>query len=198
MKVRGTFVLIAWGPAYYLSCYLCWLAAWYTLGHRPRSGLDDPKRIEGFWMWTYDLSALILVLGLPLAYICALVSLIRTPGPSTAFGRLRLPEWGLAALVAVCAAWFAVDAMMEGNRYSSLIILSRIASLHWAGILAGIFLSVVFLFHAYMYPNDVTPTQRNARLTEISFGFVMIVASWAIVLADLTYSPLRVLDWWFD
>lgn len=40
------------------SIYLCWLAAWWTLGHRPRPSVDDPKLIGGLVDVIYPISFL--------------------------------------------------------------------------------------------------------------------------------------------
>ena len=62
MKIRGTHALMAYGPLLVVSFYSTWLAGRISLGYWPRSSLDDPKSINGFWMWTYDLTAILLLI----------------------------------------------------------------------------------------------------------------------------------------
>ena len=73
MKIRGTHILLVYPPIVLAFVYGAWFAAWFSLGHRPLPGLDDPKGIHGYWMWTYDV-AMFLVLTAPLCFVAAIVS----------------------------------------------------------------------------------------------------------------------------
>lgn len=68
---------MAYGPLLLLSFYSTWLAGRVSLGYWPRSSLDDPTYIEGFWIWTYDVTAIFLLAGLPIVAVLAVVSLLR-------------------------------------------------------------------------------------------------------------------------
>jgi len=76
MKVRGTFPLIGYGPFLVLCFYATWLAGKVSLGYWPRPSLDDPKGINGFWMWTYDFTGIVLCVGLPLVCVVAAASVV--------------------------------------------------------------------------------------------------------------------------
>ena len=73
MKLKGTHSLIAYPPILMASFYATWLAGRFHLGYWPRSSLDDPKYIEGFWMCTYDVTAILLLVGLPLVGVLAAI-----------------------------------------------------------------------------------------------------------------------------
>lgn len=45
-----------------------WLLAWWSLGHRPRSSIDDPKWIAGS-SWMHDLTGLGLLTFIPLGVL---------------------------------------------------------------------------------------------------------------------------------
>ena len=49
--------------------YASWFAAHHYLGHPPIPSVDDPKSIDGFWMWTYPCSLLLIIFGIPLGII---------------------------------------------------------------------------------------------------------------------------------
>ena len=51
-----------------IGLYVTWLTAWWMLGHRPRSSIDDPKSIGGPVDFAYMATALLLMsrpIGLP-------------------------------------------------------------------------------------------------------------------------------------
>jgi hypothetical protein len=55
------------------SFYATWVAGRLALGYWPRSSLDDPKNIEGGLMWTYDVTAISVLYGVPLFGLSLLV-----------------------------------------------------------------------------------------------------------------------------
>ena len=104
-RIHGTYALGLWAPGLYLLMWASFAAAWVSLGRRPYPSRDDPKWIEGFWMWVYDFSWLWFIWGVPVALALAIVSLLMTPRAPGWFGRLRLPEWGLGLLILIYFAW---------------------------------------------------------------------------------------------
>lgn len=48
------------------SFYATWVAGRLALGYWPRSSLDDPKNIEGGLMWLYNVTAVLVIYGVPL------------------------------------------------------------------------------------------------------------------------------------
>jgi len=44
-------ILAAWPLVALAAIYANWISAWITLGHRPRSSLDDPFMISEFHDW---------------------------------------------------------------------------------------------------------------------------------------------------
>ena len=90
MKLKGTYSLIAYPPILVASFYVTWLAGRLHLGYWPRSSLDDPKYIDGFWMWTYDFTLALLLLGLPLVVVSAVISLYRSKANKSSQWKLRL------------------------------------------------------------------------------------------------------------
>lgn len=74
IKPRGTYILIAYGPLLILSFYATWLAGRVSLGYWPQSSIDDPKFIEGFWMWIYFIPWILHVVGFPLALMVGAAS----------------------------------------------------------------------------------------------------------------------------
>jgi hypothetical protein len=91
MKIKGTHVLMAYGPILVASFYATWLAGRISLGYWPRPSLDDPKGIIGFWMWTYDVTAFLSLVGLPVVGVLAAMSLFRPLRDGS-------PEWKGAQL----------------------------------------------------------------------------------------------------
>ncbi len=58
--------LIVFPPFLLGSLYATWYAAWLALGRSPRAYFDDPKGIQGEFMWIYDLTVCLMVFGTPL------------------------------------------------------------------------------------------------------------------------------------
>jgi hypothetical protein len=110
MKVKGTHALIAFGPLLVLSFYATWLAGRFHLGHWPRPSLDDPKDIEGFWMWTYGFTGLVLTIGLPVAVVLAGASVLRPALNKSPEWKVRLAEAILGiVLLALAFAFIRLD-----------------------------------------------------------------------------------------
>ena len=55
------------------SFYATWVAGRLAPGYWPRSSLDDPKNIEGGLMWLYDVTAVLVLIGVPLFCLAVLV-----------------------------------------------------------------------------------------------------------------------------
>jgi hypothetical protein len=104
MMIKGTHMLIAYGPMLVASFYATWLGGRISLGHWPRSGLDDPKYIKGFWMWTYDATAILLLVGLPIVGVAAAMSLFRPLRGGSTEWKARLVE-AVAGIVLVLLAF---------------------------------------------------------------------------------------------
>ena len=68
-----------------------------TLGHWPRPSIDDPGSVVGPWMWTYDFTAILFLVGLPVAGILAAISLFRPFLKGS-------PEWEERLIEAVAGA----------------------------------------------------------------------------------------------
>jgi hypothetical protein len=66
-------ILCAFPPLLLLSSYATWGAGRLALGHWPRSSLDDPKHIEGSLMWLYDVTAVLVLIGVPLFCLASLI-----------------------------------------------------------------------------------------------------------------------------
>jgi hypothetical protein len=105
MKIRGTHLLIGYGPFLVASFYATWLAGRISLGYWPRSSLDDPKQINGFWMLTYDLTALLLI-GLPVVGLLAAMSLFRPLGDGLPEWKTRLMEMLVGILLVILTIGF--------------------------------------------------------------------------------------------
>ncbi|MCP4196695.1 MAG: hypothetical protein GY762_06040 [Proteobacteria bacterium] len=69
MKFRRGWVLLVYPFVMVSAVYIPYLAGRYHLGYWPRIYQDDPKYIEGFWMWTYEVSIWVVLLGAPLALL---------------------------------------------------------------------------------------------------------------------------------
>ena len=90
--------------------YLMWSIAWRVVGHHPSPGNDDPSHISPFVSAVYEVAAL-MFLGLPLAFLLGLVSLmlvVETSSPSanpvlTRAGIVYLGVWISFGL------WWALD-----------------------------------------------------------------------------------------
>ncbi len=68
-----TRVLLGFPIMVLASIYATWLAGRLALGYWPRSSLDDPKHIEGGLMWLYDVTALLVLVGIPMFCLVLLV-----------------------------------------------------------------------------------------------------------------------------
>ncbi|MBA4388363.1 MAG: hypothetical protein C0404_10305 [Verrucomicrobia bacterium] len=106
MKIKGTQILIAYGPLLVASFYATWLAGRVSLGYWPRASLDDPKGIVGFWMWTYDATALLLLAGLPVVGALAAMSLFRPLRDGSPEWKRRLVEASVGTVLILFAVGF--------------------------------------------------------------------------------------------
>jgi len=198
VKIRGTYALILWGPAFYLSVYACWIAARYTLGHWPSSWEDAVDRIDGPWMATYEVSLVILLFGLPLAYILALASLLHAPRPAQGPGRYRLPELGLAVLLAInLASWLSRIALPRHQLWASNIQ-NTIRAVSQTGFLIATVISVGYLIMRARRPAPEVPTDYANRLRELAIGFGVSTAVAVLYFVDLIFSPIGAVEWWMD
>src|SRR5687768_8313784 len=87
------------------SFYATWAAGRLALGRWPRPSWDDPKRIEGAFMWTYHVTGILLVPGVPLFCVAMLVLAwaCLTKKPEGWQTRLRETLAALIVFVAVLA-----------------------------------------------------------------------------------------------
>ncbi len=97
---------MAFGPLLVTSFYATWLAGRITLGYWPRPSLDDPKQISGFWMWTYDVTAMLSLVGLPLVGVLAAMSLFRPLRDGSPEWRSRLVEAVVGTALILLAVGF--------------------------------------------------------------------------------------------
>ena len=108
-EITGTQVFLIFPIVLVLFFYFTWLAGRVSLGHWPAPHIDDPKFIEGFWMWTYDLTAILFYIGIPASFLCAIVSLIRCLITNSTNWRNRVAEvivgFGLLVLAIVFLRW---------------------------------------------------------------------------------------------
>jgi hypothetical protein len=78
-----TRTLCSFPPLVVLSFYGTWLAGRLALGYWPRPNLDDPKDIEDGLMWLSNVTAVLVVIGIPVfwfaAVAIALICLFRKP-----------------------------------------------------------------------------------------------------------------------
>lgn len=106
MKIKGTHALMAYGPLLVLSFYATWLAGRISLGYWPRSSLDDPKYIKGFWMWTYDWTAIVMRVGLPVVAVLAAISILRPVVKKLPEWKMRLMEVAIGIVLLAAAVAF--------------------------------------------------------------------------------------------
>ncbi len=109
LGIKGTQIFLIFPIVLVLSFYFTWLAGRISLGHWPIPHIDDPKSIRGFWMWTYDLTAILFYIGIPASFLYAIVSLIRCLITNSTNWRNRVAEvivgFSLFVLVFVVLRW---------------------------------------------------------------------------------------------
>ena len=193
MKIRGTYVLMAWGPALHLSMYTAFLSAAVTLNRWPRPGLDDPKRIEGIWQFTMILFPLILIVGLPLGFLFALISLLRTPRGDAPLARFRLPEWGLGLLLILFFGLIALGVLGDYLPSLNAIWVDPVVIMFW--VFAGLCgVSLAFAIVTFVKPPPERETERTQRLLEVALGLVLV----PIAYASIWFDPVQAFNWYFD
>jgi hypothetical protein len=96
--------------------YASWFAARHHLGHWPVASVDDPKSIDGFWMWTYPCSILLIVLGIPLGILiitCEIVIKFTYPSNNKKNTLLK-PAIGIILLIiAYCIIGFEPNDILQ-------------------------------------------------------------------------------------
>ena len=81
------------------SFYATWVAGRLALGYWPRSSLDDPKNIEGGLMWLYDVTAVLVLFGVPLFCLAVLIFSLVCVFKKPAGWKTRLMELGGALVL---------------------------------------------------------------------------------------------------
>ena len=87
------------------SFYSTWLAARYHLGHWPIASIDDPKYIEGFWMWTYTSTILLLLIGWIVALLFAVFHFIVQYSNDSIQNKTLLLKNSLGIALTIAAFW---------------------------------------------------------------------------------------------
>ncbi len=87
------------------SFYCTWFAARYYLGHYPVASVDDPKSINGFWMWTYEFTYLLAFIGLPAAILMTTCEAITKPPTKSKQRNVFLLKLALGASLITTAYW---------------------------------------------------------------------------------------------
>ncbi len=115
ISLRGLFLfLIAWLYPLLLvgSLYGTWLVAWYSLGHRPRPSLDDPKSIGPAVDVCYPLFSLLLV-GFPAALLFGLFYQLLAAGRpwplKTFFALLTIGIWSMTIVFLRWDPWLVAE-----------------------------------------------------------------------------------------
>ncbi len=111
LKFRITHCFIASPVLWAASFYVTWIAGRQALGYWPRSSLDDPKYIEGPWMWTYHLPMLLLLATIGTG-IFAFLSVLSAAQKNESGLRIRTFELALGvALTIIAFALISLDPM---------------------------------------------------------------------------------------
>jgi len=100
--LRRTAIALLFSPLLTLvTFYGEWLLAWYSLGHRPISSLDDPKSIPGS-AWLHDITGLCIFTLVPLGVVMIVLNVIeiRMNRPKISHIAVRM------AIVLIC--WLAL------------------------------------------------------------------------------------------
>jgi hypothetical protein len=75
-RLRAAGLVVSFYPVLLVcSLYATWFTAWYVLGHRPRSSLDDPKYISPVVLVPY-FTTCVLIVGIPFGLL-AWIALLR-------------------------------------------------------------------------------------------------------------------------
>jgi hypothetical protein len=96
---RITRILCGFPIVILASFYATWGAGRLALGYWPRSSFDDPKGIEGTWMWLYGFTQILILVGIPLFCLTLIVVTLVCLSQKPEGWKTRLLELTCAAVL---------------------------------------------------------------------------------------------------